>query len=635
MNYFLQKLLTFILLFVALQTTAQLRFSATVSPTKIGKNEYANVEFIVENAKHVEEINPPSLKNFIVVSGPNQSNGVSTINGLVKQYISISFTIQPKSIGNFTIQSASAKADGKLLRSNAVQLQVVNEPQGNNSSGSIFSQGFGGMDPLEDTRPSLQYNESVLRKGENALDKIKQNLIVKAVVNKTTCFIGEPIIVTYKLYTRLKSESSLTKNPSFNGFSVVDLQLPDNINYTQEKLNGKDYNVYVIRKSQLYPLQAGTLTLQSAEIENTVHLIKEEYINRRQRNGDLADLFGDIQLPAEAFENQKVSLKSEPIDILVKDLPLVNKPATFKSAVGKFQITAALDKDSFSTDDAGKILLLIKGEGNLQLVNAPDINWPAGMEGFEPKISDDINKLNVPLSGRKLVEYPFTINQPGMYSLAPIVMSYFDVDDQQYKTISTGPLKFYVSKGLGKRIGQASNTNSQVRFLNKLFNNRWVIVLFVAGFIIAGLLFWVARENKKDKAKNSPMVPLAEPTIIPLAPIKEEHALIENVNPLLEAANSIDDPNSAKFYLALNTGLKNYLAHWLGIHAAILDKKSIISQMDNRGVSNNSSLQLLQLMDELEWQLYTPFSATDNRQAFYDRAEDMISLLETYQIKHP
>jgi hypothetical protein len=194
---------------------------------------------------------------------------------------------------------------------------------------------------------------------------------VKAVVDKKSCYVGEPIVVTYKLYTRLKSESSLTKNPSFNGFSVVDLQLPDNINYTQEQLNGKAYNVYIIRKAQLYPLQPGTFSLESAEIENTVHLIKEAYINSRQRTADLADLFGEVQLPAEAFEDYKVVLKSEPIDILVKDLPTNNKPSSFRSAVGKFEISAALDKDSFSTDDAGKILLLIKGTGNLQLVRCP------------------------------------------------------------------------------------------------------------------------------------------------------------------------------------------------------------------------------------------------------------------------
>jgi hypothetical protein len=49
---------------------------------------------------------------------------------------------------------------------------------------------------------------------------------LKLQTSKTSCYVGEPIVATYKLYTRLKSESKLSKTPSFNGFSVIDLQPP-------------------------------------------------------------------------------------------------------------------------------------------------------------------------------------------------------------------------------------------------------------------------------------------------------------------------------------------------------------------------------------------------------------------------
>ncbi len=68
-------------------------------------------------------------------------------------------------------------------------------------------------------------------------------------VNKTSCYVGEPVVATYKLYTRLKSESKLTQNPSFNGFSVVDLQAPDVTGSSIDKFQGRDYHVYTIRKA--------------------------------------------------------------------------------------------------------------------------------------------------------------------------------------------------------------------------------------------------------------------------------------------------------------------------------------------------------------------------------------------------
>ena len=46
--------------------------------------------------------------------------------------------------------------------------------------------------------------------------------------------MGEPIVATYELYTRLPSETTITDAPSFNGFSVNDLDI--NSNSTLEKL---------------------------------------------------------------------------------------------------------------------------------------------------------------------------------------------------------------------------------------------------------------------------------------------------------------------------------------------------------------------------------------------------------------
>ena len=48
-------------------------------------------------------------------------------------------------------------------------------------------------------------------------------MLVKQVV-----MLDEPIIASYKLYTRLRSETTITDAPSFNGFSVSDLDVNNN-----------------------------------------------------------------------------------------------------------------------------------------------------------------------------------------------------------------------------------------------------------------------------------------------------------------------------------------------------------------------------------------------------------------------
>lgn len=117
---FPKQVFIFLLLFMGQYTLAQVRFTASISPAQINKDEYAQLKLSVENANEVQDIIPPQLKNFTVISGPNQESGMSNINGDVKKYIAISYIIKPNGPGNFTIPPATAKADGGTDRKSVV-----------------------------------------------------------------------------------------------------------------------------------------------------------------------------------------------------------------------------------------------------------------------------------------------------------------------------------------------------------------------------------------------------------------------------------------------------------------------------------------------------------------------------------
>ena len=631
MQSFLQKITLLLLLFGARFAVAQVKFSASVSALQISKNEFVQLKLSVENAKQVEQINPPDFKNFTVVSGPNQESGMAMINGAVKQFIALNYILKPKSPGNFTIASATAKADGKELRSNTVTIQVSNTLAANNSGGSSFNAPFAGIDPFADAAPETPFRDNILKKGENATEKVNKNMFVKVDLDKTSCFIGEPVIATYKLYTRLKSESNLVKNPSFNGFSVIDLQQPDNGSYRREKINGREYNVYIIRKAQLYPLQSGKLDLEQAEIENNVYFIKEDYINR-QRNlmGDLLGDFDDANIPAEGIENHKVTLQSQPAAVMVKPLPDANVPAAFKGAVGNFAVAATLEKNNFTTDDAGKLKIIISGEGNLQLVNSPEIQWPKGFEAFEPHASDDFVKTTVPVSGRKIIDYSFTVAAPGNYTLPPVKFSYFDPKAGKYKTDSTRPIAFNVTKGTGKKASPVADTKQDNdNILNQFISNRRWVISTIAVLIICGLIVWLTHDKKKEAA---------------LATMKEEAAAvraaqqenikgidIEEKNWLEKAASLLNGDDSTAFYNELNFALKSYLSKKLNLPVQTINKKSITEELDKKNITVNTSLQLQQILNDIERQLYTPFAEKEKMQQLYDNTAGIIQLLDTYK----
>ncbi|MEO6254771.1 MAG: BatD family protein [Ferruginibacter sp.] len=626
----LQKILLSLFLLTGYCAHAQIKFSATITPSEIGKNEYAQLKIMVENAMEVTQIVPPDLRNFIIISGPNQESGVTMINGAVKKYIAINFILKPKTTGVFTIPASLAKADAGDYKSNSVKIKVVAKTTGNTAGANAFSSPFSGMDPFAEPAPRSSYNDFILRRGENPVDKINRNMHVRVEIDKRSCYVGEPVVATYKLYTRLKSESNMIKNPSFNGFSVLDLQQPNDLSYHVEKFEGREYNVYNIRKVQLYPLLAGNLELGIVEIENNVQFVKAEYFDRQQDAFNIFRDLSELNIPPEGMEIHKVSLQSKPLTVLIKPLPDENKPVGYKGAVGRFIIDARVENNNFSTDDAGKLTIIISGEGNLQMINAPEITWPAGIEGFDPKATDDLFKGTVPVSGRKIFEFPFTVSKAGDYSLPAMAFSFFDNRDAKYKTVTTAPIQIRVAKGTGKppKINADTKTKSSQNYLANFFNNRLRVVSVIAVLILLGLIFWLKKDSKKEKQLTREHL-LEQQRIADEIPV--EKILEAQQNPLALAEECLQRQDVNMFYTQLNLGLKNYLSKKFAILPEALNRKNIVEQLDAKGVSNETAVQLQKLLDDIEWQLYTPFVNNEKMQELYNYTADMIQLLDTYR----
>lgn len=628
MKQALQQFISLLFLLTTYCANAQIKFSASITPAEIGKNDYAQFRLLVENANEVQQIVPPNLKDFIIISGPNQESGMMMINGAVKKYIGLNYILKPRATGIFIIPGALAKADAGDYKSNAVKLKVT--AQSANSAVNAFTSPFSGPDPFTDPVPRSAYNDFILRKGENPADKIKKNMFVHVEVDKRSVYVGEPIVATYKLYTRLKSESNMTKNPSFNGFSVLDIQQPNDMSYRVEKFEGREYNVYIIRKVQLYPLLTGNLELGIAEIENNVQFIKAAYANQQEEMlNDMLREFTQATIPPEGIDIQKVILQSTPLTVLVKTLPDAGKPAGFKGAVGKFEIDMRVENNNFSTDDDGKMAVVISGEGNLQMINAPEIAWPQGIEGFDPKAIDDLYKGTIPVSGRKIFEFPFTVSKPGSYTLPAVEFSFFDLNEGKYKTVRSNPAGITVTKGTGKTrsVMAEKTTKSQENFLTKFFSNRLRVVSLVAVLIIIGLIVWLKRDTKKEKR--------LEAEALAAEKIKETETEVEIIPEqkkalaFTEACLPLED--ARQFYTCLNQELKDYLAKKLALSAEDLNRKNIAEKLDAKGISNETSVALQMLLDEIEWQLYTPFAEKEKMDGMYAKANDMIQLINTYR----
>jgi hypothetical protein len=610
--------------------SAQAKFTAVCPHKKIGKNDYLQVQFKVENATNVETIIPPSFKNFSVVSGPNQESGMSNINGKVDQYVSISYFLKPNSTGNFTIAPATAKADDKELHSDPLNIEVTSAPSSGAGNNPAALSPFGNMNFDFPSEPSVhRFDDYILKKGENINDKVQKNLFIKLNVSRTGCFVGEPIIASYKLYTRLRSETTVTNAPSFNGFSLSELEVNDHNSAGIEKYNGREYNVYTLRKVQLYPLQPGTIRLDPVEADNKVTFIKSEYagIQRGDMFYDMLQNFADATSPQDAVIEQHVTLQSKPVEITVKPLPGQNMPPDFKGAVGNFTVQSSFQKNNITTDDAGNLKIVIGGTGNIQLINAPEINWPEGIDGYDAKITDDINKFSVPMKGIKTFIYPFTVANAGTYTIPSVSFSFFDPALASYKTLHTAPLVITVSKGTGNPNNPYLKKNITQRPGETSVLNMYGLYFAAGILLLAGLIFWVFQKDTSRK-KREPLKTPGGDKSPEEDTIKPEPEFVIPGNPLKEAHEKLMEENGFAFYSVLDASFKKYLSVKFKVPAEELTKKRLNEELDKCNVGLGTSLLLSSLIEEVELNLYAPPSNANHLKEVYEKASEVVSLLD-------
>ncbi len=557
-------------------------FSTQTSAKVIGRNDRLQVQYVADNG-NVSKFQLPNFRGWVVLSGPNVASSQTNMNGIVTQQMIYSLTLVPKQTGRLVVPGASALLDNKPVRTNAVYVEVKNTDhvQGSQSPSaqppaSIFDQ----LTPQRSQFGSDQF----LRPGENARDKVNQNIVVRAEANKRTAVVGEPVLITYKLYTRLRSQSKVVSQPSFTGATVVEMT-NENPLPTRESLNGKMYNVYVVRRVQLIPLQEGALVVPEAAVENKVALYDASRTSYR-------DLY--YSNPSLPFEEITVTAKSKPIQIEIKSLPPFPAvgSAQFSGAVGMYTISAAPVKKNVETNSTNYLVVVIVGEGNLQQMRAPIIQWPKQMEAFDPTVEGQDDKTFFPVRSRKAFTFPFVVNAPGQYTIPPISFTYFDAAAGKYITKQTVSLPLTVVKSAAKPTFSIANpaTND--------FENRLIIILGAGLIAVIIGLIWFKDRNKAVAPATAAMTPITPPIAIPEEDTSAQY--------LLQIRELWPQENTSLFYKQLCSNVHGFIQSKLHIAP---------SQLKDYMLKNEGPVyeleRLQQLLDHCSIGMYTPVYSMD------------------------
>jgi len=534
----------------------------------------------------------PDFGKFRYLSGPYTSISQSTsiINGKVTQNFSKKYiySLQALDEGEYTIAPAAIIVEGKKYQSNAVNIKVV-PGQGGKTKSS----------------PQTQQTQQPQRPKSSAS---VQNAFIDVEISNSKPFVGEQLIATYKLYYRLNITRGATSKHNLTGFYVKVLKENNNISpETVVTVDGVQYYKALIKQVALFPQKSGKITINPLEFDCRVE---------------------------DWFNYQVVTLKSDPVKINVSPLPLSNKPASFSGAVGYFDISASVDKTELKANDALTFKIQIRGKGNLELIGAPEIRFPADFEVYDPKISNNIDKSSSGLSGTRTFEYLIVPRNHGTFTIPHVNFAYFNPGKKKYINLQTKAFTIEVEKSdktsegitysglsqdevelIGQDIRHIMQGPYHLQKMNTYFFKSITFYLWAGIPLIIVLTLVMLIKQRQAKRKNTVLLKNRRATKVARKNLKKARQFLEK-----------DD--DAHFYIEISTALWGYISDKFNIPRAKLSRDTVHEKLAGEKASNETIDQFIQTLDHTEYARFAPGESASRMQEIYEEALTIISKIE-------
>ncbi len=581
-------------------------FTASVNKTTVSQNEQFEVSFTfsTSDVNGIKNFRAPDFKDFVLLSGPNQSTSLQFINGAASGSMTYSYYLRCPSVGKFTIGSATLEYNGKEYSTNPITLDVI--------------KGAPKPPPSAKGTPTVSAND------------IGDNVFILATADKQRVYLGQPVTVTYKLYTRLPiaSQMQVSKLPSYEGFWAEEINLPSTISLSTVMYKGKQYSVGVLKKVALFPSQTGVLSVTPMVLDIPVQI--------RQRQGGGGNNVFDQFFNDPFFSNYSTvnfNAKSNTLKIDVLPLPSSNVPKSFVGAVGDYSMSSQISNVNLKANEPLTLKITLSGEGNIQLLSMPEINLPTGFDSYEPKISEQINRDNK-ITGTKTFEYLIVPRVPGKKEIPPVQFSYFNPERRSYITLSTPPYPIDVAPGanggnetvaglskeniklLGEDIRYIETTTGGLRreVGYDLFGAGFWTAVFAPLLALVGLVTWKRRTDKL--AGNVELLRYRQAEKIARGRFKKAKSLM-------------DAGNQAAFYAEISQALSGYLEDKLHIPKAEMSLERAQDELRRRRIDGELLASLRSCTEKCEFARFAPAAdGTSAMNGMYNELTKVIVGLE-------
>ncbi|MFA6317882.1 MAG: BatD family protein [Elusimicrobiota bacterium] len=584
---------------------ADLTIHAGVDKTSVALNDQIVLEISVSGPRTtMPEPKLPSLPNFSVYSSASSHN-ISFVNGKVASSIVYTYVLVPRFVGKAVIGPVSVAADGATVQTSPIEIEVV-PPAGSRVPGQ------GPASPRPSPRGS--------RPSPGAPD-----IFVIADVDKKKPFVNEQVTLSVKFFTSVQ----LLGNPQYDapkipGFLAEDL--PPERHGTVEHY-GRSY-YYSEIKTALFPASAGRLVIGPATVRAQVQ--KDVTID------PYAPDFFQRFFSQGFVGSEDKNLSSEPIELRAEALPSEGKPPDFTGAVGRFSVSAAVDRLEPKAGEAVNLTVTVQGTGNVKALG--DIRLP-DMPSF--RVYDTVSSMSLDrakdvVNGSKVFKTVLVPKVSGGLTVPEITFSYFDTTRRQYVQASAPAIRLKVkegdaaaSAGIGpstpsgrlsavsediRYLKPSSSASSATRILEAVASggNVHTIPFLLFGAIL-GLTMYQEREASDPKGRRF------------RGALRAAHKRIRQAEALLQAG---DGKAAASM---LSEALTHYLGDKLDVPSSGLTVRRALELLSARapGLAGRGLDPVRQAWEELDLMRFAPSAAPHGKGP--DAAARMEALLKTLE----
>ncbi len=555
------------------QSAGPVRFEAFADAKQVLLGSRVEVQFTLTNAEGSGFV-PPDFSGFQILTGPSRSVRTTVVNGRVSQESSYVYLLRPDRAGRLRIGPATINVGGRRLATDPLYIGVV----------------------------------------EGAVNEAGSDFFIQAEISDTRAFVGEQLVLDYKLYTTRGIEGANPMMESdYQGFYAREVRRFDN-RPLREVVQGREYTTRVLKRIALYPQQSGTLPISS--YRTLLGVVEDDDSG--------TSFFLRRQLRQEPVE-------TEPLTISVVPLPSP-APADFTGAIGDYVLQSSISRSNLSTDDVLRLTLRVEGSGDLKRMQPPSITLPEGFEVYDPTVqSEEYLEGADFVAGVKEFEYLLVPQAAGSFTIRP-TFTYFDVDSESYETISDTSFQVTIVQGSraptssadGAVMDQEAVTGEDIRpyrkkvplrrYADTFLGSPTFLTLAALPFLFA-LLFVVLRARMEANQ--------VDPETQRRLKARQRAA-----DQLKTAEQYLKEQAAKPFYREVAQALFGYVQDKLGVPTTDLTKQYVEHCLVENGTSEATAGQYVRILENCEVALYGGKDNIEAMRATYEQAVEAIAQAE-------